>query len=145
MLLKYTIGRARPIYFDRLGTLAFHPFSGADFASFPSGHSTNLGAVAAVLVLLFPRWKYAVLATTLWVTSTRIFVGAHYFSDAVAGYTIGFVLALVTGVVFARLGFVFNCVPGGLPVPRRTMWFDPYWKTPAQKKEARWAGETLET
>lgn len=126
VLLKYAIGRARPMYFDQLGTLAFHPFSGAEFASFPSGHSTIVGAAGAVLVLLFPRWKALTLMTTIWITATRIFVGAHYFSDAVAGYAFGFSLALVTAIVFARLGFVFKCVPGGLPVLRRTMGFDPY-------------------
>ena len=37
-LLKYGIGRARPLYFDSFGVLSLHPFAmDARFAGFPSG------------------------------------------------------------------------------------------------------------
>jgi undecaprenyl-diphosphatase len=121
LLLKNIIGRARPLYFETMGVFAFHPLVfDARFASFPSGHATVTGAVAAVLLLLFPRWKYVVLLFAVWVASTRVFVGAHYPSDTVAGFGLGFGCAVALAVIFARLGFIFIQQPAGLPVRKKT-------------------------
>ena len=58
-VLKYAIGRARPLYFQDFGVLALHPFAfDARFAGFPSGHATTMGAVFGVVLLLFPRRWY---------------------------------------------------------------------------------------
>ncbi|MGB3832297.1 MAG: phosphatase PAP2 family protein [Mesorhizobium sp.] len=118
-LVKIFIGRARPTLFAELGAFSFHPFEVAyRYASFPSGHATTMGSVAAVLMLLFPRARYLWLAVCMWIASTRIFVGAHYPSDTVAGFGLGFGLAVLTAMVFARLGFLFRQMPAGLPVLR---------------------------
>lgn len=126
LLLKNTVGRARPLNFEALGVFSFHPLMfDARFASFPSGHATIIGAVAAVLLLLFPKWKYVVLPFAVWVASTRIFVGAHYPSDTVVGFGLGFGCAVALSVIFARLGFIFVQRPKGLPVRKKTfrlMW-----------------------
>ncbi|BCG88869.1 phosphatase PAP2 family protein [Mesorhizobium sp. 113-3-9] len=116
-VLKYAIGRARPLYFQDFGVLALHPFAfDARFAGFPSGHATTMGAVFGVLLLLFPRRWYIALAVTACIASTRVFVGAHYPSDTVAGFGLGCAFALACGVVFARLGFIFRPMQSGLPV-----------------------------
>lgn len=120
-VFKVTVGRARPLHFAELGMFSFHPGAlSAQFASFPSGHATTIGAVAGVLVLLFPRSKVVVLPLSFWLASTRIFVGAHYPSDTVVGYGLGFGVAVLTALVFARLGFLFRQTDG-LPVLRRTV------------------------
>ncbi|RWK08582.1 phosphatase PAP2 family protein [Mesorhizobium sp.] len=120
-LLKYGIGRARPLYFNDFGVLSLHPFAmDARFAGFPSGHATTMGAVFGILLLLFPkRWQIA-LAVTACIASTRVFVGAHYPSDTVAGFGLGLAFAIVTGLVFARLGFIFQRPSSSRPVPKRT-------------------------
>ncbi|WP_027057213.1 phosphatase PAP2 family protein [Mesorhizobium loti] len=116
-VLKYAIGRARPLYFQDFGVLALHPFAfDARFAGFPSGHATTMGAVFGVLLLLFPRRWYIALVITACFASTRVFVGAHYPSDTVAGFGLGCAFALACGLVFARLGFIFRPTPSGLPV-----------------------------
>lgn len=116
-VLKYAIGRARPLYFQDFGVLALHPFAfDARFAGFPSGHATTMGAVFGVLLLLFPRRWYIALAVTACIASTRVFVGAHYPSDTVAGFGLGCAFALACGLVFARLGFIFRPARSGLPV-----------------------------
>ncbi|TPN38870.1 phosphatase PAP2 family protein [Mesorhizobium sp. B2-3-3] len=116
-VLKYAIGRARPLYFEDFGVLALHPFAfDARFAGFPSGHATTMGAVFGILLLLFPRRWYIALAVTACIASTRVFVGAHYPSDTVAGFGLGCAFALVSGLVFARLGFIFRPAATGLPV-----------------------------
>ncbi|KRB13932.1 phosphoesterase [Mesorhizobium sp. Root695] len=120
-VLKYAIGRARPMYFNEFGVLSLHPFAfDARFAGFPSGHATTMGAVFGVALLLFPRRWYIALAVTACIASTRVFVGAHYPSDTVAGFGLGCAFALACGLVFARLGFIFRPMPSGLPVRKRT-------------------------
>lgn len=120
-VLKYAIGRARPLYFDDFGVLALHPFAfDARFAGFPSGHATTMGAVFGVALLLFPRRWYIALAITACIASTRVFVGAHYPSDTVAGFGLGCAFALACGLVFARLGFIFRPMPSGLPARKGT-------------------------
>ncbi|MDX8448870.1 phosphatase PAP2 family protein [Mesorhizobium captivum] len=120
-LLKYGIGRARPLYFNDFGVLSLHPFAmDARFAGFPSGHATTMGAVFGILLLLFPRRWHIALAVTACIASTRVFVGAHYPSDTVAGFGLGLAFAIVTGLVFARLGFIFRRPSSTRPVPKRT-------------------------
>lgn len=128
-LIKYGIGRARPLYFDSFGVLSLHPFAmDARFAGFPSGHATTMGAIFGILLLLFPRrWPIA-FAVTACIASTRVFVGAHYPSDTVAGFGLGLAFAIVSGLVFARLGFIFGGAGATLPVRKRGFrlgWSDP--------------------
>lgn len=119
-VLKYAIGRARPLYFGDFGVLALHPFAfDARFAGFPSGHATTMGAVFGVALLLFPRRWYIALAITACIASTRVFVGAHYPSDTIAGFGLGCGIALACGLLFARLGFIFRPMPSGLPVRKK--------------------------
>ena len=121
LLLKNIVGRARPLNFETMGVFSFQPLVfDARFASFPSGHATVIGAVAAVLLLLFPKWKYVVLPLAVWVASTRVFVGAHYPSDTVFGFAFGFGSAVALSVIFARLGFIFVQQSAGLPVRKKT-------------------------
>ena len=120
-ILKYGIGRARPLYFDSFGVLSLHPFAmDARFAGFPSGHATTMGAVFGVLLLLFPKRWHIALAVTACIASTRVFVGAHYPSDTVAGFGLGLASAILSGLVFARLGFIFRRPASTRPVPKRT-------------------------
>ncbi|KUM28133.1 phosphoesterase [Mesorhizobium loti] len=120
-LLKYGIGRARPLYFNDFGVLSLHPLAmDARFAGFPSGHATTMGAVFGVLLLLFPKRWHIALAVTACIASTRVFVGAHYPSDTVAGFGLGLAFAIVTGLVFARLGFIFRRPSSTRPAPKRT-------------------------
>ncbi|TPJ27460.1 phosphatase PAP2 family protein [Mesorhizobium sp. B2-8-3] len=125
-VLKYSIGRARPLYFDSFGVLSLHPFvMDARFAGFPSGHATTMGAVFGILLLLFPRRWTVALAVTACIASTRVFVGAHYPSDTVAGFGLGLAFAVVSGLVFARLGFIFGQTSSKLPVRKRTFRLKP--------------------
>lgn len=89
-LFKNILGRARPKFFDTLGPVDFQPFTfDYDFASFPSGHATTAGALAGVLAIVWPRARVALFIAGAWVASTRFLIGAHYFSDTVAGAAIG--------------------------------------------------------
>ncbi len=117
--LKLAIGRARPLLYDSEGIFGLRPFAGDFFyESFPSGHSTHVGAVFAALALLFPRFRILFLSLGLWLGATRIILGVHYPSDVVAGLALGAWFAFATAVLFSRFGIIFTLSPGGWPLPR---------------------------
>ncbi len=118
-LLKRIIGRARPKHFEEQGTLAFDPFAtNASYASFPSGHATTVGALTAMIALLFPGLRVPMLILASALASTRILVGAHYPSDVIAGLALGMWFAYAVALVFAGRGLVFAAKPGQLPMVR---------------------------
>jgi len=108
-LIKNTLGRARPKLYDQLGSLDFHPFAyTADFASFPSGHATTICALAAALAILWPRGRVFLFVVAAWIAATRFLIGAHYFSDAVAGGFLGAGFALLLRDRMADRRWVFE-------------------------------------
>ncbi|MEM8839458.1 MAG: phosphatase PAP2 family protein [Pseudomonadota bacterium] len=125
-LLKRAIGRARPKLMEDVGVYGFDPFAfTSSFASFPSGHSTTIGAVAVFAAVIFPRWIWTIIAIALIVGWSRVVVGAHYPSDIVAGLAFGALFAWGTLSFFAarRLGFkrgVARSGPHTFVAPRRT-------------------------
>ncbi|WP_018855925.1 phosphatase PAP2 family protein [Rhizobium sp. 42MFCr.1] len=119
-VLKFAIGRARPLIYEQEGIFSFAPFN-ADFLhqSFPSGHSANIGALFVALALLFPRFRLGFIGIGLWLGATRVIIGVHYPSDVVAGLALGAWFAFATSVLFARFGLVFSIDrDGGWPTPR---------------------------
>lgn len=98
-LLKLAFHRARP-------ELAF---VNLDTYSFPSGHATGAAAVytlLAWLALLRARYTLSrvliVISTVLVIAAvgfTRLYLGAHYLSDVLAGTTAGLAWALATILV----------------------------------------------
>lgn len=92
-LVKSVLGRPRPVFIPPLAT--------APGPSFPSGHSAGSAAVFSVLVLLaMPRlsgrWRRrglgvgAVLLLVLVIAASRVVLGVHFPSDALAGLALGF-------------------------------------------------------
>ena len=113
-LLKQIIGRARPVAFDEDGWLAFDAF-GFDYAnaSFPSGHATTAGAVIIVGILIFPRLRVPIVVAGLAIAASRVVVGAHYPSDAVAGLATGTVVAYLVASFLLRRRVAFTFDGGG--------------------------------
>jgi undecaprenyl-diphosphatase len=106
-VLKDYFGRIRP------------PFDGGgaryDSLSFPSGHSSGIATLVAVaLVLAWPllsaharHWALAAgIALVLLVGLTRMWLGVHYLSDVVGGWSLGLAWTLGTALLFGTL-------PGG--------------------------------
>lgn len=79
----------------------------ADF-SFPSDHTTMAGAVAAGLLLL--SWRLGVLAVlaALLMAFARVYVGAHYPGDVLAGLAVG--AAVAVGGYFALVPLLTRAV-----------------------------------
>ncbi len=102
-LLKILIGRARPKHLFQDGLMAMAPGSlASSWWSFPSGHSTTVGAVAMTLTLIFPRLAWAWILLALTVAFGRIGATAHFISDTIAGLWLGAIGALVVSWALAR-------------------------------------------
>jgi membrane-associated phospholipid phosphatase len=108
-LVKRAIGRARPEFFDQFGAFHFQHFAGnAGFESLPSGHATTDGAIFMALAILCPKYRIPLLVIGFTFAMTRIFVGAHYLSDVIAGYSFGMWYAYMSAIVFLRHGFLLK-------------------------------------
>jgi membrane-associated phospholipid phosphatase len=83
----------------RDGAYGFHPFhSGTEYGSFPSGHTARTLAIAAVIWLAYPGWRWACIVASVAVSMGLLGMNYHFVGDVVAG---GFVGAIVgTYVVY---------------------------------------------
>ncbi|MYS16864.1 phosphatase PAP2 family protein, partial [Streptomyces sp. SID4982] len=57
--------------------------------SFPSGHSASAAAFAAGVALESPAWGAAVAPVAFSVATSRVYTGAHFPSDVLAGAALG--------------------------------------------------------
>ncbi|MGH6825220.1 phosphatase PAP2 family protein [Methyloceanibacter sp.] len=113
-LTKYILGRARPKLFDTLGPFDFQLFSfDPDHASFPSGHATNIFALATVLGMLWPRGKVLLYTVAVWIAASRVLIGQHYFTDALGGAILGTAFPYLVRERFAARRWLFEPAPQG--------------------------------
>lgn len=89
-ILKHFFGRARPTLFAEVGAFSFSPFA-FDFKlnSFPSGHSTSIGALAMIGAMFLSKYRTGFASFAVIVGAARIADEAHYLSDVLAGLTLG--------------------------------------------------------
>jgi undecaprenyl-diphosphatase len=96
---KHIVMRPRP-----LEEFRWQEYNSATSFSFPSGHSTTAGAMYTTLLLLTLKSqlsdkikltaKIAFPTIIVVVMITRLILGVHYFSDVVAGASVGALIAL---------------------------------------------------
>ncbi len=86
-VVKVIVSRARPALFFEDHLFGFYWLKMNNlFWSFPSGHAITVGALAASLGFLFPRYFYCYLLGALFVIATRIILEFHYLSDVLSGF-----------------------------------------------------------
>ncbi|KUJ49660.1 hypothetical protein ADL25_10690 [Streptomyces sp. NRRL F-5122] len=100
MVLKMAVGEARPCQSLHVKTLEACPAPG-DW-SFPSNHAAI--AAAAAMALVFVSRPLGVVASVAVVAmaASRVWVGAHYPHDVLAGVVVGGMVALVVTSVARR-------------------------------------------
>ena len=76
------------------------------FASFPSGHTTSIFALATMLALFTPnqQHKMAYLFAAVLVGYSRIYLGQHFLNDVLMGSVIGMVVAVLVHWLFVARG-----------------------------------------
>ncbi len=93
-ILKFVLARYRPDLFIEQGLFGFHWFSIKHaYTSIPSGHAATVaGFIFPFAVFVFSKSKLvATLLVVFGVTviASRVFITAHYLSDALVGTAIG--------------------------------------------------------
>lgn len=91
-LVGSAVDRARPT--TAMPTMHLLISRTGDF-SFPSDHAVVAGAVAAGLVLAHRRLGTVAVALALLMAVARVYVGAHYPGDVLAGLALGGLVAVV--------------------------------------------------
>jgi len=113
-LANNIIGRARPKLFDTMGPLEFKMFAfDPDYASLPSGHATNIFALATVIAILWPRGRVLLYSLAAWLAASRILIGQHYTTDVVLGAILGTAFPYFVRDRFAARRWLFERTPEG--------------------------------
>ncbi len=108
-VFKVLIGRARPKLLFIDGTFGFDPFIvDPDWDAMPSGHSTTVFAIAASMIVLFPRSRPYAIAFAFVLGLSRIMVNAHYLSDVLFGLVIGVGMTKIVENWFREKGILFG-------------------------------------
>jgi undecaprenyl-diphosphatase len=109
-IVKPLVHRARPFVADpRAVRILGNPPSGS---SFPSAHTAAAFAAAWMLSELFPGGRVAFWALAALIAFSRVYVGAHYPLDVVAGALLGVAVGYM--VIGGADGLTRNALP-----PRR--------------------------
>ncbi|MET8768072.1 phosphatase PAP2 family protein [Streptomyces sp. NPDC004658] len=91
--LKLAVREDRPCHSLHVSTLEACPEPG-DW-SFPSNHAAIAAAAALALVFVSRRLGTVAVVAALAMAASRVWVGAHYPHDVLAGLAVGAVVALV--------------------------------------------------
>ena len=94
--LKFAIGRLRPDeVYANVGILRPALFPDFTDPSFPSGHTSRAFLLVVLVGLHDRRWLPALLPWGILAGLARVYEGAHYPSDVLAGALVGLALGLV--------------------------------------------------
>lgn len=98
--MKLAVRRERPpVTSDQIDATGFAAVTTGKCMSFPSADTAAAFAIACVLAAYASRLRYVGLAVACLVGLSRVYFGAHYFSDVLAGALLG---SLISGIVLAR-------------------------------------------
>ena len=105
-ILKNVFSMPRPKQFFPPGQYSYFipGVTNVGFASFPSGHSTSIFALATLLALFEKnkKWNIAYLLVAVAVGYSRIYLGQHFLGDVLMGSLIGVLTAVGVHWVFTQ-------------------------------------------
>jgi membrane-associated phospholipid phosphatase/predicted MFS family arabinose efflux permease len=92
----------RPRPEEVIADASLNGHSWAHLNSFPSGHMAITAALAVSVAFAFPRLRHALWAYVVVIALTRVFFGAHFPLDVVAGTALGIASAVLVAHAFSR-------------------------------------------
>lgn len=103
-IIKHIVGRPRPNQALSSGSfdLSFFNFDSA-YHSFPSGHTSTIFIVALVMCILTPKIKFIYIFFASIVAISRVFVGAHFFTDIIGGVMVAFIGFKIMHIFFNKI------------------------------------------
>ncbi len=102
-VLKHIVGRPRPNHTNFEEPFGFNFFTlDSSFHSFPSGHSSTIFIVCFVLAATFPKLKYFFYFLASVIALSRVVVGAHFFTDIVAGAMLALISFKIINTVLEK-------------------------------------------
>ncbi len=86
--LKWVFERVRPCR-ALTEAVKIEPSGCGGLFSFPSNHAANTAALAVFLQVLYPKSGWITWPIVAFVGFSRVFIGAHYVTDVLAGWMLG--------------------------------------------------------
>ncbi|MDX1921473.1 MAG: phosphatase PAP2 family protein [Candidatus Caenarcaniphilales bacterium] len=96
--LKVFLGRYRPEAYFEEGLYGFTLSGTRDHSqhSMPSGHASVIATFLTALALIEPKFAWLFYGLSFILSFARIIVGAHYLSDILLSWLIGFLIAVLS-------------------------------------------------
>ncbi len=108
---KHIIGRPRPNYTNFEDGLSFNFFTfESSLHSFPSGHASTIFMICFIFCAVLPKLKYFFYFLASVVALSRVIVGAHFFTDILAGAVLALIVFKILNNLFKNnyKNFVFT-------------------------------------